>query len=576
MRLRGMIAAGLCALSLATARPSDAASPVRPPAPDKTSDARLNGTSRIDLTLKHELFLKPVTETLKAADEVRLERYLWTAVPRGKVVIFPDDRLRPVSAIEMSDVEYARWQRARSKGLQYLDTVATKAYRQFLPQALRSACDLSWRIGSADQIPKALDRASPFIPYLESIGLRYGLDRDTWLIAIQESLFTPSVVSSAACEGPFQLNRDNARNAGLILPKGRGNNRTNVNESLHPILAAEAAFGLLRSYVYHTGGFFTGMSAYHTGPGNLAQMRSKQIANADWKAPSRVTALDDWQAQQLTALEYLVMPDADENTPGTEAADAFSWIVTEGWQMPTNRTTFKKESARYVPRFMGLRNAIDRDVLYATVREVAGEKLVRTDGGRCAPRGPYTGDARTCVELMPEFRERELYKYPTFQAERFVVHYASGHRPLTGLDFERLIGDADGFRDRNPHIPTGARIPEGTNVFVPIGVAERVFADTRFERTPVTTYDRGTISPIPPSPTLLPEDYDYARIALSRSEGRYEAGDAPTICALSDRMSAINDGTWFRSLQAQSAKGDCSLAQHNSLQTLVRLAQGGR
>jgi len=576
MRVRGLIAAGLCALSIAAARPSDAASPVRPPAPDAISDERLSGTSRIDLTLQHNLFLEPITETLKAADEVRLERYLWTAVPRGRIVIFPDDRLRPVSAIAMSDVEYARWQRARSKGLQYLDTIATKAYRQFLPPPLRSERDLSWRIGSADQIPKALDRASPFIPYLEAIGLRYGLDRDTWLIAIQESLFTPNVVSSAACEGPFQLNRHNARNAGLILPKGRGSNKTNVNESLHPILAAEAAFGLLRSYVYHTGGFFTGMSAYHTGPGNLAQMRSQQIANADWKTPSHVTALDDWQAEQLAALEYLVMPDADENTPGTEAADAFSWIVTEGWQMPTNRTTFKKESARYVPRFMGLRNALVRDALYTTVREVVGTKLVRTDNGACSPRGPYTDDTRTCVESVPAFHERDVYTHPTFQAERFVVNYAPGHRPLTGLDFERLIGDRDGFRSRNLHIPTGARIPEGTNVFVPLGVAERVFADRRFERTPIITYDRGTISPSPSAPTLLPEDYEYARIARARSEGRYEDGDASTVCALSERMSMINDGTWFRSLQAQSAKGDCALTKHHTLQQLVHVAKGGK
>ncbi len=576
---------------------------VRPPRADAVADARLDDTRPLDLSVTHKLFLTPITERLDTADEVRLERYLWTVVPTGRRIIFPDEQLRPVGSVELTPEQYRRWDAlASTRAHQYLDTIATQSFRVRLPTSMRNR-RVPWRTGYADRFVDALDRAAPYIPYLESMASQRGLPRDTWLLAVQESLFRPTAVSSAWCEGPFQLSRPAARTFGLVVPRlARGGNTTQVNESLHPLLAAQAAFDLLYAYAYHTGGFLTGVSAYHTGPGNLAKMRILQLRHPQWRSQ------EDAGVPAMIAERYLHGIDAalfdpvtemsslsgdETESPGdvtlesTVAADGLSWIVSDGWRHPSNTRSYsgyRRESSLYVPRFLALRNALRRDALFRTERELAGMRRIPAGNGTCGPRGPYTTDLPVCWISAPVFHDVERYAKKALDLDMVAIRYRTppraGKEPLTGEDLAQAVGDLSVFTAYNPHIPRKARIPEGTRVALPPGTAAS-FITARplrdlLDTAPVTTYRDGVMSASSAPTAPLAEDREYARLALLRSDGRYDEVDPEAVCALADRMEAIDDGSLTRSLQRRVSRLDCALTSHRSSRSLLRLADEHR
>jgi len=580
MRARNAIATCLLALSAVPATAGVHA----PPQPQQTLDARLDGTSPISLTITHDLFLTPVRETLDAFQMVRLERYLWTAVPMGRTIVYPDEELRPTMALTLSDAQYRAWKNLstkNSKGARrYLDNIATREFRKRLPPAVQ------WRTGYADRFAEGLDRAAPFIPYLETIAGQYGLDKRTWMLALQESLFTPRAVSKAWCEGPYQLSRPVARHFGMVVPRSsRGGNTKEVNESLHPLLAAEAAFALVRAYAYHTGGFLAGVSAYHAGPENVTRMRLLQLRNPDWRAPPPANGV--LATTYTHGFDDLSDPVTTEEINGenggltTDVANALSWMITDGWQHPKNRSDYRRESSLYVPRFLALLNAVDRSSLFATERAVIGERTIRPGQDRCYPRGPFVDDERVCLESVPIIGTRERYLHQAFGADRVTIRYAvsprPGLEPLKGEDIAKAIGSLEAFTAYNPHIPLRARVPEGTRVFLSPGAAERVHA-LPIVAGPVVRYDSGGIAPEQPAPSLLQEDREYARLALLRSEGLYDQVTADAICALADRMErlAADDQSWFRVFQGRAARLDCTHTSAKNVQGLIRFSGGGR
>jgi hypothetical protein len=96
-----------------------------------------------------------------------------------------------------------------------------------------------------------------------------------------------------------------------------------VREEWHPLLVLEPAFLLLRGYVNAVGHEIPGLSAYHTGPGNVFKLyRHYYTSSTDFKHSSTV-------------------------------ADAYAWAVTEGFDTVSHESSFGGDSRGYVPAAYG-------------------------------------------------------------------------------------------------------------------------------------------------------------------------------------------------------------------------------
>jgi hypothetical protein len=89
----------------------------------------------------------------------------------------------------------------------------------------------------------------------------------------------------------------------------------------------EPAFLLLRGYVNAVGHEIPGLSAYHTGPGNIYMLYRKYFTESDRYKPSATVA------------------------------DAYIWAVTEGFDTVREETSFGPFSRGYVPSLHGALNA---------------------------------------------------------------------------------------------------------------------------------------------------------------------------------------------------------------------------
>jgi len=221
----------------------------------------------------------------------------------------------------------------------------------------RGAVTVKW--GRRNQVLEAREREAEFIEYEVQLARFLGLSLLTTEIGTVETFNDDRLVSPVGARSRYQMMPYVLRQNGIHhykLPTAAGN-AIDVYEEWHPLLTMEPAFVTAAGYVNAVGHEIPGLSAYHTGPGNIYSV-------------------------------YRMFLTAEPNrfTPETTVMDAYMWAVTEGYDHVSRNSSFKSYSRGYVASAYGALRAtesipVDPSKSLRTVRVQLrpGERLFLSD-----------------------------------------------------------------------------------------------------------------------------------------------------------------------------------------------------
>lgn len=232
-----------------------------------------------------------------------------------------------------------RWETVDARRFEAMDRLVDKYESAGVPLE-----DIIVRWGRANQVDRAHERDRPYQVYERRLAEALGLSLLATEIGTVETFNQDHLVSAAGARSRYQmlpwvLRRSGVTRYTLAAQQGK---RVKVREAHHPLLVLEPAFLLLRGYVNAVGHELPGLSAYHTGPGNVFKLYRHYYATGPLSRASTV-------------------------------ADAFAWALTKGFDVVSHASSFGGDSRGYVPALYGALVArhdrpIDRSPALRTVR----------------------------------------------------------------------------------------------------------------------------------------------------------------------------------------------------------------
>lgn len=265
---------------------------------------------------------------------------------------------------------------------------------------------ISVRWGRANQVWESYKRNQPYLEY----ELRLANWLDLSLLATQistvETFNQPKLVSPSGARSRYQLMPYLMRKFGIEQYRLRtaSGQSVAVHEEYHPLLTMEPAFYLVRAYSNAVGHEVPGISAYHTGPGNIFNLLRYFLVE-----------------HEGAALQH----------PQT-VLDAYIWGLTDGFSVVKDHTSFGNYSRGYISAAYGSWQAV-KDMPVDTTQTVVAE-LVQLRSGKKV----------LLDELLSAFQQTSL-----FPSSSQAAVYAA-------------------FRQLNPHIdlpkPVKKGIPTGGNI----------------------------------------------------------------------------------------------------------------
>ena len=212
------------------------------------------------------------------------------------------------------------------------------------------------RWGYHDQTLEARGRDTRYVTYEVNLARRLGLSLLATEIGTVETFNQDQLVSSAGARSRYQMMPDVLRRFGIeqyTLPTA-GGATVQVKEELHPLLSMEPSLMFVRAYANAVGHELPGVSAYHTGPGNLFALYR----------------------------EYLRAFPGLRRGDGTHVSDAYMWGVTDGFDRVDEVSSFGAQSRVYVLKAYGALRATE-DLTVDPEATARGE-LVRLRPGATA------------------------------------------------------------------------------------------------------------------------------------------------------------------------------------------------
>lgn len=209
----------------------------------------------------------------------------------------------------------------------------------------RPAITVKW--GRKHQVHQARKRDAPFIEYEMKLARYLGMSLLPTEIGTVETFNQDRLVSAVGARSRYQLMPYLLRQYDVhhyTLPTASGG-RVQVAEEWHPLLVMEPAFRHVRASVNAVGHEIPGVSAYHTGPGNIYLVYRRFLTNA-----------------------------ADYLTPQVSVMDAYMWALTEGYETVSSNSSFGPYSRGYVASAYGSLRATD-DVPVDTTQTLLAEQV---------------------------------------------------------------------------------------------------------------------------------------------------------------------------------------------------------
>lgn len=186
--------------------------------------------------------------------------------------------------------------------------------------------DITVKWGRAQQVQHARQREIPYIEYEVALARYFGLSLLVTEIGTVETFNRDELVSPVNARSryqmmPYVLRQENIHRYSLSTPAG---NKVHIQEELHPLITMEPAFLLLRGYINAVGHEIPGMSAYHTGPGNIFKLYRAFLTH-----------------------------ESENFSPNTSVMDAYMWAVTDGYETVSKNSSFGSYSRGYVASAYG-------------------------------------------------------------------------------------------------------------------------------------------------------------------------------------------------------------------------------
>lgn len=194
----------------------------------------------------------------------------------------------------------------------------------------REAITIKW--GRANQVLEARRREEGFVEYEVRLARSLGLSLLATEIGTVETFNDDRLVSPVGARSRYQMMPYLLRQHGIhhYDLKTAAGTTIPVYEEWHPFLTMEASFKTLAGYVNAVGHEIPGISAYHTGPGNIYNVYRLFLTKMGSELPS-----------------------------GTNVMDAYVWAVTTGYPEVSKNSSFKTYSRGYVASIYGSLRATD-------------------------------------------------------------------------------------------------------------------------------------------------------------------------------------------------------------------------
>ena len=358
---------------------------------------------------------------------------------------------------------------------------------------------ISVKWGRRNQVLEARERDAPFIEYEARLASYLGLSLLVTEIGTVETFNQDQLVSSVGARSRYQMMPYILRQRGIEhydLPTAYGS-RVDVYEEWHPLLTMEAAFTLLRGYVNAVGHEIPGISSYHTGPGNMFKL------------------------YQLYLTEGV-----DALTAGSSVVDAFMWALTDGYDLVSDKTSFKTYSRGYVPSGYGALLATD-DIPVDTNRTFRGE-LVRMQPGKRLYLNAILdvlADYPGALDWGPYSTTESLYERFRLMNPHFVLPPATDQSGVVPPKGDVLL-----TRTSGDDIPVRFFLPLGaSDLLSGTGAADVLDADLTFR------FDDGTYDLDDPSVITL-WDRQYAALVEDVAAFGFTRANRQKLLTLEDRF----------------------------------------
>ncbi len=211
------------------------------------------------------------------------------------------------------------------------------------------------RWGYADQTLEARGRDDRYLTYEVNLARRLGLSVLATEIGTVETFNQDQLVSSAGARSRFQMMPDIMRMFDVeqyTLPVASGGT-VEVREEWNPLLAMEPSLMLVRAYSNSVGHELPGISAYHTGPGNIFKMYR----------------------------EYLRANPGIRQSGAKHVSDAYMWGVTDGFERVDRISSFGQHSRAYLLKAYGSLRATE-DQLINPAETIHAERVRIKPGAR--------------------------------------------------------------------------------------------------------------------------------------------------------------------------------------------------
>ena len=212
------------------------------------------------------------------------------------------------------------------------------------------------RWGYRDQTMEARARDARYLTYEVNLARRLGLSLLATEIGTVETFNQDQLVSSAGARSRYQMMPDVLRRFDIeqyTLPTA-GGPVVQVKEELNPLLSMEPSLMFVRAYANAVGHELPGVSAYHTGPGNIFTLYR----------------------------EYLRAFPGLTRAQGRHVSDAYMWGVTDGFARVDAVSSFGSQSRVYVLKAYGALRATE--ALTVDPAATARGELVRLRPGTSA------------------------------------------------------------------------------------------------------------------------------------------------------------------------------------------------
>ncbi len=341
--------------------------------------------------------------------------------------------------------------------------VRTESALQALSGRGLSRNNVSVRWGRADQVREARERDAPYVMHEIALARALGLSLLGTEIGSVETFNNDRLVSTVGARSRYQMMPDILASTGLrrYTLRTEGGSRVAVNDEWMPLFTMEPAFHLLRGYANAVGHEMTGVSAYHTGPGNLFTVYRSFLGSG---------------------LRYY--------SPNASVLDAYMWGLTEGFPQLSATTSFKSYSRGYVASALGTLRA-NQDVEIDPSRSLRTELVQVMPGQQVLLSALLDRLAPVDLDWRTPLGAPEGTLYQRFR--RFNPHFdlPAGLSPSLVSDVI-LTPESDGAAVR---------------FFLPIGAAEALRRSGLNALTVLRTYDEQVFAHNPAEETLWDRQY---------------------------------------------------------------------